>query len=184
MPSSPHHTLDNAVVEKESSKPRRFAPEPIETTTKSSKQSRRQADDHVQTTQVRRFAPEPIETSSKSTRDKHATQVESKPAPRRFAPQPVEMTHRSSKDKSEENTGHVRFKPQLVETTVSGNRRSSSRKSSQDGDDASTLASDNGVPRKFVPVVLSTAKRSRRKGDSNEANYRNYKTEEGFVTCS
>lgn len=37
------------------------------------------------------------------------------------------------------------------------------------------------MPRRFQPEVLSTAKRSRRKGDANDANYQNYKTEEGFV---
>ncbi|KAI5370549.1 hypothetical protein Slin15195_G014240 [Septoria linicola] len=172
---------------------RRFAPEPIETTSKSSKQSRKHSPDDTASQQpkARRFAPEPIETTSRSSKDSAAESQagQAKPAARRFAPEPIETTHKTSKPKSgserqdSRGTGHIRFKPQLVETSYGGNRssRSSSRQTSQHSDFAAAAGAEQVKPRKFQPEVLSTAKRSRRKGDANDANYQNYKTEEGFV---
>ncbi|PIB01307.1 hypothetical protein CB0940_00496 [Cercospora beticola] len=170
--------------------PRRFAPEPVETTTRSSKQARKHSPDDQEPPKVRRFAPEPIETSTKSSRDKPASpSSDAKPAARRFAPQPIETTHKSSKDKSESRRSdsgsgvHIRFKPQLVETSYGSNRssRNSSRRTSQHSDAGSGAATEHAKSRKFQPEVLSSAKRSRRKGDANDQIYQDYKTEDGFV---
>lgn len=159
---------------------RRLLPEPVETTTRSSKTARKHSPEKEQAPKVRRFAPEPVETTTKSSKD--AKSGAQKPDVRRFAPEPIETTQKSSKDKADstKGSGHIKFKPQLVETTYGGNRKSSRRDSTK-SDGASTVASEEGAPRKFTPVVLSTAKRSRRAGDSNNANYQNHRTEEGFL---
>ncbi|KXT14614.1 hypothetical protein AC579_3654 [Pseudocercospora musae] len=185
MSSPEQNTPAHALTSNASAPARRFAPVPIETTTTSSR-TRKHSPEKEEAPKIRRFAPQPIETSTKSSRAKEPAPVaEQKPAIRRFAPQPIETTQKSSKHKSQASSGHIRFSPQLVETTYGGNRKSSShassRKPSQDGDGASIVASEEATPRKFTPVVLSTARRSRRAGDSNAANYRDHKTEEGHT---
>ena len=143
-PSSPQNAPADASTRHDQPKPRRFAPEPIETTSKSSKTARKHSPEKQEVTKVRRFAPEPIETTTRSSRnDSDATQ-DKKPAPRRFAPEPIETTHKSSKDKSPDKTGssHIRFKPQLVETRYGGNRRSS-RQSSKSSDGASNAVDED-----------------------------------------
>lgn len=180
---------------------RRFAPEPMETSTKS---TRRFAPEPFETTTIsskaaRRFAPEPVETSTRSSRkandreEKSGGTVDAHPAPRRFAPQPVETSRKSSRERESrgngkgkeverENSNHVKFKPQLVETIYGGNRssRSNSRKTTQDG--ASPVGDGDGdaTSRRFTPEVLSTAKRSRRGGEKKKNSSREYRTEEGF----
>lgn len=176
--------------------PRRFAPEAIETSSKSSKSTRRFAPEPIETTSkssksARRFAPEPIETSSKSSRkDKDKVESEGpnepKSAPRRFTPQPVETSHKSSKDSANgktaerDNSAHVKFKPQLVETVYGGNRSSTSSSRRTTQDETSTIAGDEATPRRFKPEILSTAKRSRRGPERKKNNAREYRTEEGF----
>lgn len=104
-----------------------------------------------------------------------------KPCPGRFAPQPIEITYRSSKDKSKETSARIRFTPQLTETTRGGNRKSPRRAASQDAAAAATVVAPGEIAcRQFTPVVLSTARRSRRAGDSNTAKGQDFKTEEGF----
>lgn len=190
-----------AMSEQDASKqqqPRRFAPEPIETTTKSSKSTRRFAPEPIETTtksskSARRFAPEPVETTTRSSRKEGEEKVggsgDSSPAPRRFAPQPVETSQRSSKERSkgkeverENSTSstRVRFKPQLVETVYGGSRSSASSSRRTTQDDSSTVGGDEATPRKFKPEILSTAKRSRRAGEKKKGNAREYKTEDGF----
>lgn len=164
--------------------PRRFAPEPIETSTKSSKAARQQSPEKDEKPKPRRFAVEPIESSTKSSRGREA-QHEETAKPRRFAPEPVETSVKSSKDKadgsekpkprrfapqlestsrastrttSEENAPHIRFSPQPLETIYRTNRKP------RDDDDLEKKAS-----RKFAPVLVDTARRSRRAGDSAPA---------------
>ncbi|KAF2161776.1 hypothetical protein M409DRAFT_27832 [Zasmidium cellare ATCC 36951] len=180
-PSSPQNAPADAATKPDQPKPRRFAPEPIETTTKSSKSARRHSPEKQDAPKARRFAPEPIETTTKSSRKNPESTQDNKSKPRRFAPEPIETTHKSSKGRSDEksSSSHIRFKPQLVETQYGGNRKPSRQTSMES--DASTVASEDATPRKFTPVVLSTAKRSRRVGDSNAVNYQDYKTEEGHT---
>ncbi|EME48698.1 hypothetical protein DOTSEDRAFT_118373 [Dothistroma septosporum NZE10] len=180
---SPSSTPDDAASKAEQPKPRRFVPEPIETTTKSSKTARKHSPEQQEMGQVpkiRRFAPEPLEATASSSKSRSAPQ-ETKPATRRFAPQPIETSSKSSKDRTQAASGvHIRFTPDLVETTYGGNRKSSRRSSAQ-SDSASNVAPEEATPRKFKPEVISTARRARRAGDLNDANYQDYRTEEGFI---
>ncbi|KAK8188699.1 hypothetical protein BKA81DRAFT_308000 [Phyllosticta paracitricarpa] len=116
---------------------RRFMPEPVETTQKSSRSS----------------APEPVETTTKSTRKFAVQPVETTAkGSRRFAPEPVETTARSSKDPpAAEPPTKRKFAPQPVETTTRSNRN---------GRVANGINSS-----KFAPQLIETAKRSRKAGD-------------------
>lgn len=180
-PSSPQNAPADASTKQDLPKPRRFAPEPIETTTKSSKSARRHSPEKEDAPKARRFAPEPIETTTKSSRKESDKAQDNTPKPRRFTPQPIETSHKSSRDRSEEKSSstHIRFKPQLVETQYGGNRKSSRRTSMESN--TSPVASEDATPRKFTPVVLSTATRSRRGRNSNTANNQDYRTEEGHT---
>lgn len=244
MPPPQSTPADAAPSSSDNPKPRRFAPEPIETTSKSSKSARKHSPDKDASTKVRRFAPVPIESSTTSSwrdvqtesgtksswkdgqsgasttsswkdtqiganttsswqdnqmganttsswkdrlassrneanttsswKDRYASGQTT--VSRRFAPQPVETTQKSSKNRSQDKPSfaHIKFKPQLVETQYGGNRKSSRQNSKE-----SEIAPGDTVPRKFTPEILSTAKRSRRAGKSNAANYADYRTEEG-----
>lgn len=162
--------------------PRRFAPQPVETTATSSKGKREARDGKPA---PRRFAPEPVSTEHKSSRDRPAAENatgprrpphqlveterksnEDRPA-RRFAPQLEEASTKSSSDKPE----HVRFQPQVVQTTYRSNRHAQ--------DDAEDCGPAKKTPRKFEPILLDTAKRSRRAGDNLKPLHDPLKTESG-----
>ena len=155
----------------EKPKPRRFAVEPVSTEHKSSKAK----GEEEEKPKPRRFAPEPVETSQKSNRD--ASEADDKPKARRFAPQLVEETpsrHGSRYNTNADKPGHIRFSPQLAEPTFRTNRR-------QVDDDGAN--GNNGTearsPRKFAPVLVDTARRSRRAGDDKPALSQHDKTEAG-----
>ncbi|KAK3722181.1 hypothetical protein LTR37_002614 [Vermiconidia calcicola] len=150
----------NGVEEKP--KPRRFAPEPVEQTAKSSKDVTRQAEQDKQKPQPRRFAPQVVEETHKSSKD---VAEQEKPKPRRFAPQVVEETQKTSKDKPEQaKRAHVKFQPEPVSVTYGSNRKAKhgteSQSTSEAGDDT-----EKKQPRKFTPILLDTATRSRKAGD-------------------
>ncbi|KAK5681069.1 hypothetical protein LTS10_006829 [Elasticomyces elasticus] len=164
-----------------SAPPRRFAPEPVETSVKSSKDGRQQPDivpirpaeqlkdtaakeGNEEKPKPRRFAVEPVVTEHKSSKERTASN--DRPATRRFEPQLQEMLATSSMD----GTGHVRFLPEPVETI-----RRSNRKSHGEDDNAKQM------PRKFAPVLIDTAKRSRRAGDDEAGLPQSHKTELGHV---
>jgi hypothetical protein len=144
----------------EKPKPRRFAPEPVEQTVKSSKDTNQKPSEQNEKPKPRRFAPEPVETTTKSSKDiHHQSDV---PKARRFAPQVVEETHKSSKDKeAHDKKGHVKFTPELVSTTHTKKRNA--KKMDDVGDDDV----EEKPPRKFAPIFLETATRSRKAGDPN-----------------
>lgn len=184
--------------------PRRFKVEPIETSMKSSKEKQdevvapkrsRFAPQPVETTTRtnRRFAPEPIETTSRSSKDAPQDDQESTKRParftpdlvetstkthRRFAPEPIETTSRSSKDQPTANSTKSprKFAPEPVETTKKTNRRfapqpmetssRSSRKKFADDWETASLQKKERKPRKFAPQLMETAQRSRRSVDS------------------
>ncbi|KAK5951005.1 hypothetical protein OHC33_008077 [Knufia fluminis] len=108
-------------------KPRRkFAPEPVEISTRSSHKERGDETSITRNTK-RRFAPEPIETTSKSSKNKEVSQEEEKPSrPRRkFAVEPVETSSTSSKDREKKTDGiengarpKRRFAVEPVETST------------------------------------------------------------------
>ncbi|QIW98181.1 hypothetical protein AMS68_003699 [Peltaster fructicola] len=147
------HTL------KQEHKTRRFAPEPVETTARSSKDKKETGDKP----KPRRFAVQPVETTTRSSKD--GKDNEDKPKPRRFAVQPVETTHKSSKDKHED-VPQIKFTPQLVETTYSNSRQS--------------CTDTTKSVRKFAPVLIDTARRSRKAGDVKSVMEHEDKTEQGF----
>ena len=153
---------------------RRFAPEPIETTSKSSKQARKHSPDKQnqehEPPKIRRFAPEPIETSSKSSRKPAASPEEdSKPAVRRFAPEPIETSKKSSKDKASSNGQDQgssdskpavrRFAPEPVETSK---KSSKDKASSNDQNQGSTSHIT-----KFKPQLVETSFGSNRSSRSS-----------------
>ncbi|KAF2739209.1 hypothetical protein EJ04DRAFT_355315 [Polyplosphaeria fusca] len=166
--------------------PRRFKVEPIETSTRSSKEqpakepqpietpgkpSRDQSKDTEMNSKPRRFAPQPIETSHKTAR--------------KFAPEPIETTVKSSRDKfAKEWAGKDsekpprRFKPELIETSAN-NSRSGIRDKPRIGSSSSVGSSDSQRrgPRKFAPQLIETAKRSRKAGDARPAVLASDKTE-------
>ena len=166
-----------AVNDKDNKKPRRFAPEPIEETVKSSK-DRQQPAVSEEKPKPSRFAPEPVEHTIKSS--KHAGEEPSeqdvKPKPRRFAPQVVEETHKSSKDKEgAEKKAHVKCKPEPVSTTHITNRKAKSEEVDAIGEEPWQTA-----PRKFKPILLDTAQRSRRAGDANTGLSQSDRTEYAY----
>jgi hypothetical protein len=144
---------------------RRFAPEPVETSTRSSK---RKANAESTATNA---------SSSSKAKDSRAEEddVETTPKPRRrFAPEPVESSTRSSKDKKKDEDSSTaaprrKFTPQPIETTTSSSRR---RQASLDdiceegqATDQSTTSSraSSFGHRKFSPELIDTAKGSYRR---------------------
>lgn len=175
---APADTSNNA------QKPRKFAPEPVEEIHRSSKDKHgQQCDvDHDAKPKPRRFAPQPVEHTTKSTKETRQTfpTQDDKPKSRRFAPQLVEESEKSSRDKHEPaKTQHVKFKPEPVETTYS------SRKKAKHNVDMSSHESEQSKkvtspPRSFTPVLIDTARRSRRAGDPNAPLPQDYRTEYGY----
>jgi hypothetical protein len=177
--------------------PRRFKPEPIETTVSSSKD--RAKEEHAEAPKPRRFAPQPIETTTTSSK-----------ARRRFAPEPFETTATSSKSnrrfvpepietKTISSKGNRRFAPQPVETTTRTNRRfapqpieTSTRSSRQkfardwaeqtsptDKFKANPMETAPRRPpvKRFRPQLIETAQRHRRAGDDEPVLHPQDKTE-------
>ena len=171
-------TLPGHLSSRPSKPARRFAPEPVETATRSSR---------------KKFAPEPVETSVRSSKNKkdEAEDASSRRAtekPRRkFAPEPVETTTRSSRNKDKESnsedTGSKntrrKFLPEPVETTKTRRRRKSwlgedesqspelEKESWNERDfqaSPSNPSRSSSGGRKFTPELLETAKGSYRKG--------------------
>lgn len=131
--------------------PRRFAPTPVETSTKSSRQSAQPKGDAP-----RKFNVQPVETSTRNSKENGTTneqvKSENQPPPRRFAPTPVETSTKSSKDTQQSQQPARRFAPEPVETTV---------KSSEDKDPSPPQQST----RRFAPEPVETSAKSSRKPD-------------------
>jgi len=150
----------------ETKKVRRFAPEPIEHSSKSSKHARAESSDTCDPTKPRRFAPQVVEQTAKSTRQSTSESArDAKPTTRRFAPQPMETSHKSSKDRVGTKTGHVKFTPEPMETSRRSNRAGSEEK----------------PVRKFAPVLIDTASRTRKAGDNKPPKPQDFRTEHGHL---
>ncbi|KIW20216.1 hypothetical protein PV08_00791 [Exophiala spinifera] len=161
--STPNHPDIPAASSSDPPKPvRRFAPEPVETTTRTSR---------------RKFAPEPIETTTRNSKvkDTNPEDLAAKPR-RRFAPDPIETSVRSSKNKNVDEADETqtlrprrKFAPEPIETTKVTRRR----RHTSDSDDADAEAPTSGEslassrtssgPRKWPPELLETAKGSYRR---------------------
>ena len=132
--------------------PRRFAPEAVESTTRSSR---------------KKFAPEPVETTTRSSKNKGTAESGNVEKPkRRFAPQLVETATGSSKNRKDsiDNTGNKprrKFAPEPVETETRSRRRkqpeASIDYSAEDGPVGELERTSSGG-RKFEPELLETAK--------------------------
>lgn len=141
-----HHTKDGNDGDVDKPKPkRRFAPQPVETSEKSSRRARPDQSSKQPETR-RRFTPEAVEVEPRRRRGQPSDTDETPPQPsrRKFAPQPVESSTRrrrkaSSEDENEEapvsrqstggsNSGR-RFSPELLETARGSFRKESSRSS-------------------------------------------------------
>ncbi|KAK5127066.1 hypothetical protein LTR85_008425 [Meristemomyces frigidus] len=169
QPVETEHKSNRGNAESEEKpKPRRFNVEPVESSSKSSKGREEQKEEKPK---PRRFAPEPIEMGQKSSKDKR--EGDEKPQPRRFAPQPIEEASPSQSNNGQSRTEqpHIRFTPQPVETIYRTNRRP------RDG--AEWNGPEQMAPRRFAPVVLDTAQRSRRAGDGMPVISQHHKTESG-----
>ncbi|EOA86356.1 hypothetical protein ACJQWK_05712 [Exserohilum turcicum] len=130
--------------------PRRFKPEPIETTVSSSKDRYKQ--EHAEGDKPPRFAPQPIETTVSSSKDKHRQEQAEGKKPRRFAPEPIETTKSSSK-------ATRRFLPEPFETTTTSSK-SIRRFAPEPIETTSTSSKAN---RRFKPEPLETTARSNRR---------------------
>lgn len=134
-----------------SAAPRRFAPQPVETTSKSSRRPMPQPEETT-TKSTRKFLPQPEETSTKSVK-------------RRFVPEPIATSSRSrrnSKEQAETPRATRRFVPDPIESVKASNRRFGSPRTSAQ---ASRVQSKSEAPRKFSPALIESASRSVRKGD-------------------
>lgn len=149
----PQHTDDSTEAGQPTTRPpRRFAPEAVESTTRSSR---------------KKFAPEPVETTTRSSKDTGTTESDNVEKPkRRFAPQLVETATGSSKNRNDsiDNTGNKprrKFEPEPVETETRSRRRkqpeASIDYSAEDGP-AEELTRTSSGGRKFEPELLETAK--------------------------
>lgn len=150
--------------------PRRFAPTPVETSTKSSKAGG-QPDKDATPKAPRRFNVEPVESSSKSSKTKESDTPQK--AARKFAVQPVETSAKSSK-KSDEATEKPksRFAPQPLEMSTKSSRRKASPPSDDDDPPSPKsikpplLDQEPEKPkRRFAPQLIDTAKRTRKASD-------------------
>ncbi|KAI8939962.1 hypothetical protein NX059_003687 [Plenodomus lindquistii] len=180
--------------------PRRFKVEPLETTTRSSK-DRLQHEHAAAAKPVRKFAPEPIETTTSTNR--------------RFKPEPIETTTTNNRKFKPEpmetaRSTHQKFKPEPIETTKKTNRkfapepiessvRSSRQKFNKDwdeqtsptaekrpksklgltgsGDDRRLKSASKKPTKRFTPQLIETAQRSRKAGDAQPTLLPSDKTE-------
>nr|OQO26125.1 hypothetical protein B0A51_04519 [Rachicladosporium sp. CCFEE 5018] len=147
---------------------RRFAPQPVEQTSRSSKDR----DGTPEPKRARKFAPEPVEHTSRSSKDAQEKDKAEKPKVRKFAPEPVEHTHISSKQERDKKQPHFN----------TGSFESSRTSSGQDEDvapDAAVTTKQGQAPRRFAPILIDTARRTRKADQSKAITFAD-KTEEGF----
>ncbi|KAK5072640.1 hypothetical protein LTR64_004885 [Lithohypha guttulata] len=151
-------------------KPRRkFAPEPVETTTRSSKKEK-ETDGATSPTSKRKFVPEPVETTSRSSKVANTVPEENKSSkPRRkFAVEPIETTVKNSKDREKKKeTGEAGARPKrrfAVEPIETSARNSKDKSSDPDTKSPNTK-------RKFAvePIETYSAHKTRDKEDRDDA---------------
>ncbi|KAF2831021.1 hypothetical protein CC86DRAFT_133690 [Ophiobolus disseminans] len=154
---------------------RRFAPEPVETT---SKTNRKFAPEPIETTAKtsRKFAPEPVETTQKTNR--------------RFAPEPIETTrktNRSSPPTSPGTTDTTLISPSRQRFAEEWGQQASPRRPKPDpvtttrSNNCRIRPSLNAVQKKrigrFSPQLIETAQRSRKANDNVPALFPSDKTD-------
>jgi hypothetical protein len=159
-------------VQTESPKPvRKFAPEPVETTTKT---NRKFAPEPMETSARtnRKFAPEPVETTQRNNRKFAPEPIEtSQRTSAHFSSDPPEIVFKSSPSPSRQRFAEEwgqqpslrRFKPEPLGTTTSNNRR--------------PKPILKRSPGKFSPQLIETASRYRKASDDVPALYPSDKTD-------
>lgn len=156
----------NRPSEEQTAKPkpiRRFAPEPVETTTKTNRKFAPEPME-ITTKTNRKFAPEPVETSQRTNRKFSPEPTETtQRTNHRASPETVEITISSplspSRQKFAEEWGQQpsprKFKPQPLATTTSNNRR--------------PRPILKRPPGRFSPQLIETAQRYRKASDDPPA---------------
>lgn len=144
---------------------RRFAPEAIETSARSSKKEK--APEVPASPSKRKLLPEPVETTARSSKTTDTSSAEKTTKPRRkFAVEPVETTVKSSKDRDKANGPSEsnakpkrRFAVEPVETTT---------RSSKEKDDTTNKAK---LKKKFAvePIETSTGHSRKHKEEAKES---------------
>ncbi|KAF2035788.1 hypothetical protein EK21DRAFT_53576 [Setomelanomma holmii] len=164
--SKDRHTGD----QKENSKPvRRFAPEPVETSTKTN----------------RIFAPQPVETSQRTNRKFAAEPLETTSRTnRRFAPEPIETSQKTNRRSSPETTdSKTRRSPSRQRFTEEWDQQVSPPKARPDPFAAASCSNQKPKPAlkrpasRFSPQLIETAQRSRKANDNAPALFPSDKTD-------
>lgn len=150
--------------EEKSLRPRRkFAVEPIETTSKSSKvKEKEKLEDSAKP--KKSWAVEPVETTTRRSKDKEEDGKAVKPK-RKFAVEPVETSTRSNKateDDEKKSKPKKKFAVEPVETTTSSSRKKKAHSTDQETSQETPSRSSSGG-RKFTPELVGTAKGQFRK---------------------
>lgn len=150
----------------DSRQPRRFKVEPVETTVKKA---------------PRRFAPEPVETTSRSVKKENLASAVAVTPRTKFLPEPIETTE-STNRKNKDAPSSIAFKErnsasQLVEASLS--QRGLNKRAPPEAElnhlagyenmSSEPVITELPTRRKFQPVLLDTAKRTRRAGDAQPA---------------
>jgi hypothetical protein len=133
---------------------RRFLPEPVETSTRSS--AKRSAPEGPESQLVWQKSNTPIDVAKSP-----ASQTEATPKGRRFSPQPIEESTRTSR----------KFKPEPIETTARSRHRkepqeapaSQGSNSTSTATEGPTAKTDPTPARKFAPQPVETTTRSSRR---------------------
>ncbi len=151
--NKPHRLLPQP-VETSTKSSRKFAPEPVETSTRSNRGEGREQDQKKPQSPRRGFAPEPVKTTAKSNRKKPAENSEGSgpgPTQRRFAPESIETSSKSNsskqaeaKEQSQPKPTRRKFAPEPVETTV---RRRKKQPIEEEPDPDSDSSDEKAAPR-------------------------------------
>lgn len=157
--------------------PRRFDVEPIETTSRSSKDLNNNY--HTEPPKTpRRFVPEVVETTSTQRRKLPDPIETSQKAPRRFSPEPFEVTTGTSRKGVQQTTAETKCDAKEKKA------RRSRNKFAEEWENQTTKKSPDCATRKFSPELIETAQRSRRSGDTTPALLASDKTEATPATGS
>ncbi|GAB7343622.1 hypothetical protein MBLNU457_1618t1 [Dothideomycetes sp. NU457] len=144
--------------------PRRLAPQPIETSQKSSKKDAVEEGKEVSPKAPRKFAVQPVEESTKSSKQNGTKETPERPTIRKFAPEPVEQTTSSSKKPDDSSKPKSRFSPQPFETSST-----SSRNTSPPEEPGSPKSAPAKPKRSFAPQLIDTSSRTRKSSDAPKA---------------
>ncbi|KAL1847792.1 hypothetical protein Plec18170_008453 [Paecilomyces lecythidis] len=145
------------------SPPRRFLPQPVETSSRSS----RSPVVHSPTEQNNR---QPASTSAAATSSTASPSSSSQQHVRRFLPQPVETSSRSSKATPESSSAQPeappprrRFLPQPIETETRSSKQARDPSATRSRGSSEASTGSNRPVRRFAPEPIETVKATNRK---------------------